>query len=161
LASTPHRRDVEIHMAVRERHLPDAPGVIKHYDLTANSPGLIALAQSCDLFALPTRADCSPWAIIEAQAAGMPCVSTRVGAIHDMIAHGETGFLAPVEMHGPLGERRAEIDEAAVFAALDRLVSDAALRARMGEAARERMLRHFDARKNTLALIELMARLAR
>jgi glycosyltransferase involved in cell wall biosynthesis len=161
LSSTPYRRDVEIHMAVRERHLPDAPGVIKHHHLTANSPGLIALAQSCDLFALPTRADCSPWAVIEAQSAGLPCVSTRVGAIHDMIAHGETGFLAPVEMHGPLGKRRAEIDEGAVFGALDRLVSDAGLRVRMGEAARARMLERFDARRNTLALIELMMELRR
>ena len=160
LATTPHRRDVELHMAVKERGLPDAPNLFKHYGLTANSPGLVELAQRCDLFALPTRADCSPWAIIEAQAAGLPGVSTRVGAIHDMLVHGETGLLADVSVRGPRGRREAQVDESQVFAALDRLVSDGALRARMGEAARSRVLARYDARKNTLRLLEIMRRIA-
>ncbi|MET0340703.1 MAG: glycosyltransferase family 4 protein [Polyangiales bacterium] len=160
MRASPHRRDVELHMAVKERALPDAPGVFKHYGLTANSQGLVALAQRCDLFALPTRADCSPWAVLEAQAAGLPGVSTRVGAIHDMLVHGETGLLADVTLRGAPGSRVAEVDEAQVFAALDRLVEDEALRARMGAAARARVLARYDARVNTLRLLDVMRKLA-
>lgn len=157
---TKHRKHVEIHMILKQADVPDAPGVIKHFGMTANSSDLIRLAQGCDLFALPTRADCSPWAIIEAQAVGLPGVSTRVGAIHDLLLEQQTGFLAPVEIAVEGAQREATVDEAELFSALDRLVEDQATRERMGRAAREHVLTHFNARKNTLRLVELMLQLA-
>jgi glycosyltransferase involved in cell wall biosynthesis len=147
IRTTRHRGDVEIHMASKEP-VPDVPGIVPHYGLTANSPGLIRLTQSCDLFALPTRADCSPWVVVEAQSVGLPGVSTRVGAIHELVADGETGLLAPAN------------DEAALFERLDRLVEDESLRARMSASARARSVERFDIRKNAAQLVELMREIA-
>ncbi|MEP7345315.1 MAG: glycosyltransferase family 4 protein, partial [Gemmatimonadaceae bacterium] len=130
---TRHRAKVQIHMASKTP-VPDVPGVVGHYGLTANSPGLVQLTQSCDLFALPTRADCSPWVIVEAQAAGLPGVSTRVGAIHELVVDGETGLLAPAG------------DEDGFFDRMDQLVEDDGMRKRMSEAARERAVTRFDLR---------------
>jgi glycosyltransferase involved in cell wall biosynthesis len=143
IESTRHRGKVEIHMASKEP-VPEVPGVVPHYGLTPNSPGLVRLAQQCDLFAFPTRADCSPWVLIEAQAAGLPGVSTRLGAIHEIVEDAVTGFLAPPD------------DEVALFECLDHLVEDEGLRARMSTAARERMLAHFDLRRNATRLVDMM-----
>lgn len=160
LKSTKHRKHVEIHMVLKQKGVPDSPEVVQHYGMTANSPELIRLAQRCDLFVLPTRADCSPWALIEAQAVGLPGVATHVGAIHEILLDQQTGFLAPVETALQGGRRRPLVDESTLFAALDRLVEDRPLRERMGLAARARVLSLFNSRKNTPQLIELMRQLS-
>ena len=81
----------------------------------------------------------------EAQAMGLPVVSYAVGGIPEAVAHGETGFLA------------AEGERAMLFAHLVRLLRDAGLRARMGEAGRRRAERLFDLRSATRELERLYA----
>ncbi len=81
----------------------------------------------------------------EAQAMALPVVSCAVGGIPEAVAHGETGLLAP------------EGDEAMLFAHLVRLLRDAALRARIGEAGRRRAEQLFDQRTQTRALERLYA----
>lgn len=66
-----------------------------HTDLTPDSPALAELVTSCRLMVFPTRADCSPNAILEASAAGLPVVATAVGGISDMIDDRVTGSLMP------------------------------------------------------------------
>jgi glycosyltransferase involved in cell wall biosynthesis len=63
----------------------------------------------------------------EAAAAGLPAVGTRIGAVPEIVQHGATGLLV------------APDDPRALADALRRLVNDAALRARMGGAARARI----------------------
>ena len=60
----------------------------------------------------------------EAMAYGRPVVATAVGGLVDAIEDGETGLLVPPG------------DAAALRAALERLLGDADLRARLGIAAR-------------------------
>jgi glycosyltransferase involved in cell wall biosynthesis len=62
----------------------------------------------------------------EAMSCGKPVIGTNHGGHPDMILDGETGFLVPPG------------DVAALASAMQRLCVDADLRARMGEAARER-----------------------
>lgn len=73
-----------------------------------------------------------PVAIAEAMALGKPIVATRVGGIGEMITDGEQGFLVESE------------DEHALVEKLVTLLSDSALRKRMGmkgyETARQRWL---------------------
>jgi glycosyltransferase involved in cell wall biosynthesis len=70
--------------------------------------------------------------ILEAMSAGVPVVSTDVGAIREALQHGANGFLvAPGD--------KAELERSVL-----RLVDDPALRARMGAASRERAVREFD-----------------
>ena len=58
-----------------------------------------------DLFVFPTRYDYSPYAVIEAMSAGVPVISTRVGAIPEMIEDGQSGFLIAADEIEPLVDR--------------------------------------------------------
>ena len=68
---------------------------------------------------------------LEAMACGVPVIGSRVGGIAFTVADGETGFLVPPR------------DPEALCARLDRLLGAPALRARMGQAGRARVLRAF------------------
>lgn len=83
------------------------------------------------IFVLPSRSESFGIANLEAMAAGLAVVSTRVGAIPEYIDHGVHGLLVPPG------------DAPALSAALRLLLTDAALRARCGAAAQERA-RDFD-----------------
>jgi len=71
-------------------------------------------------------------ALLEAMASGLPVIASNSGGIPE--AAGDTGFLVP------------ERDEASLAARLVDVLSDAALRERMGAAARQRVTAHFDLR---------------
>jgi D-inositol-3-phosphate glycosyltransferase len=64
-------------------------------------------------------------------AAGRPVVASAVGGLLDLVADGETGLLVPPR------------NVPALRAALERLLGDAELRRRLGEAGRERICEHF------------------
>lgn len=85
--------------------------------------------KSAGIFALSSDFEGMPNALMEAMAAGLPCVSTDcpIGGPGELIRNGETGFLVPV---GETGE----------FAnALKELLSDGRLRCRMGACAQNAM----------------------
>jgi glycosyltransferase involved in cell wall biosynthesis len=122
-----------------------SPGVRVHRGLRANSPELLRLYAECDAFVLPTRADCLPLVCLEALAAGLPLVATKVGGIPDCVREGETGHL--VEMD----------DAAALGDVLLGLAADPARRERMSSAARAEAERRYDARKTARDLFEFVA----
>jgi glycosyltransferase involved in cell wall biosynthesis len=72
-----------------------------------------------------------PKSALEAMASGKPLVATDMPGCREAVVHGETGFLVPPR------------DPAALAAALERLISDAGLRARFGAAARRRAEQSF------------------
>ena len=53
--------------------------------------------------------DTLPTVIVEAMAAGLPVVSTRLAAIPEMVGHGTTGLLVEEKQPGPLAGAMAEI----------------------------------------------------
>ena len=73
-----------------------------------------------DVFVQPTYEDCFPLTILEAMQHALPVVSTDEGAVPDMVADGENGFVC----------RRKDAEGLAQ--ALERLLQDEALRHRMG-----------------------------
>lgn len=70
-------------------------------------------------------------AIADAMAAGVACIAGEAGGTAELICDGQSGFLVD------------GLDQAGIDHALARLLSDAALRQRMGKAARARALTHF------------------
>jgi len=49
----------------------------------------------------PTRSDCSPIVFCEANAFGLPAVTTNVGGIQDIVTDGKNGFMLPLSARGP------------------------------------------------------------
>lgn len=84
-----------------------------------------------DVFVQPTYEDCFPLTILEAMQHGLPVVSTDEGAVPDMVADGENGFVC----------RRKDAEGLAQ--ALERLLQDEALRHRMGAEGYRRYKENF------------------
>lgn len=82
-------------------------------------PNLLA---GFDIFALATREEASGTVFIEAGAAALPVVGTKVDGVPEMVRDGINGFLVPLD------------DRAAFTAALKQLIDDPALRRTMGQA---------------------------
>jgi glycosyltransferase involved in cell wall biosynthesis len=102
-----------------------------------------AALNAADIFALPSRTEASPNAVIEAMAAGLPVVATAVGGVPELVAHGETGLLVPVE------------DAAAFARALLQLMDDPAAAERMGVTARRRAVERHSFDRMTRAFEQL------
>ncbi len=85
----------------------------------------------------------------EAQAMGLPVASFDGGPIPEVVAHGETGFLAP--------ERNWEV----LAGYISRVLRDENLRRRMGERGVDRVREKFDLRERTSALEEIYASVLR
>jgi sugar transferase (PEP-CTERM/EpsH1 system associated) len=91
--------------------------------------------QLMDVFALPSRAEGLPLAILEAWAAGLPVVATRVGGVPRLVEDGRTGLLIDSG------------DGDALAAALGRLLEDRNLARRIADAGRDRAVADFDTRR--------------
>jgi glycosyltransferase involved in cell wall biosynthesis len=100
-----------------------------------------------DVFVLPSRGENLPIAILEAMAAALPVVATRVGGVPEVVVDGETGLLVEPE------------DAAELAEALDRVASDEAFRQRLGQAGATRIVEHFDARSTARQMVELYRKL--
>ena len=101
-----------------------------------------------DIFVLASRItengdrDGLPNVLLEAQSQALPCISTRVSAIPELIIDGETGLLVPQE------------DPAAMTQALKKLISDPALRYRLGQAGFTRVRETFSHEVGIARLVE-------
>jgi glycosyltransferase involved in cell wall biosynthesis len=82
------------------------------------------LLASADAFVLPSYAEGLPMALLESMAWGLPVISTTVGSIPEHVSDGVQGLLV----------QPGDVSELA--GAIERIVMDDALRARMGELAR-------------------------
>jgi glycosyltransferase involved in cell wall biosynthesis len=98
-----------------------------------------------DVFALPSRSEGSPLALAEAMLAELPCVATSVGSVPEAITTEHDGLLVPKD------------DPGALAAALTRLRDDAALRTRLGAAARVSALARSTAATMTAAYEQVWA----
>ena len=103
---------------------------------------------------LPSRvasdgdAEGCPVAVLEAQVAGLPVVSTRHAGIPEVVQNGTTAFLAE------------EGDVKALAKGLERLLCNAELAGRMGDAASRYARARFTVQQHTNAVSELLKRTA-
>lgn len=99
--------------------------------------------KECDIFVLPTYFEGQPVSVLEAMAASCAVVASEVGGIPMMITGEENGiFVKP---------RNTE----SLLAALDRVLSDAALCERLGRAAYEKVKQEFSLEENMKRLLQI------
>lgn len=113
-------------------------GVHQHVQFAGTVPDAAHLLPAFDIYAIASTKEGLPFALIEAMQAGLPIVTTRVGAIPEAITHETTGLLVEPKRAG---------DMAGYFLRLKR---DAPLRKRLGAAARETARQRFTARAMAL-----------
>ncbi len=134
--------------------------------LEAETRRLVAELELDDAVTLPGRTDIRDWleradvfvhtsrwegfgiVLLEAMLAGLPVVATRVSAVPEVVADGETGLLVDPG------------DDQGLAAALGALLSDRTRAARLGEAGLERARNEFSVARmteRTLAVYEDVA----
>jgi len=120
----------------------ESRGVAAAFSFLGHRDDVPALLSAADIFALPSRSEAFPNAVLEAMAAGLPIVASGVGGILELVDDGRTGLLADAGDPRALAER------------ITALMADPALAAALGAAARieaasrysfDRMVASFDA----------------
>ena len=97
-------------------------GLAKRVHLMGSRNDVPNLLAGFDLFALATEQEASGTVFVEAAAAGLAVVGTNVDGVPEMMENGVTGLLVPLH------------DQAALTAALKKLIEDPDLRLQMGHA---------------------------
>lgn len=120
------------------------PGVIWLEQMVSN-PEKIELYSNAAVFCCPSIYE--PFGIInlEAMACETAVVASSVGGMKEVIVHGETGYLVPLEQ---MNESPFEATQTEVFARdlamrVNELMADGTLRERMGRAGRKRVEENF------------------
>jgi glycosyltransferase involved in cell wall biosynthesis len=84
-----------------------------------------------DIVLLTSNNEGTPVSLIEAQSAGKPVVSTDVGGVEDIVSHGSSGYITPVN------------DVKGFSAYVVELIRDEGLRKSMGKAGHTNVIRKF------------------
>ena len=136
---------------VTNESIPGAEGIANfhvHRGLKAGTPELLALFRIANIFVLPTLGDCFSLVIMEAMAMRLPVVTTRVGALSEILIDGETGLFIPPNSPEKLTEAICELGK------------DPVRRRKMGNAGRRHAEQHFDGAKSYSKLIALIKSVA-
>lgn len=106
---------------------PIPAGVRLIRGVRTHTPEWADVWRSADVFVMPTRNEAFGLVYQEAAAAGLPAIGSRLNAVPEIIAEGETGILVTPG------------DRAQLVAAMDALADSPDSRHRMGQAARHRI----------------------
>ena len=120
----------------------DLEQLVNRYHLSdrVKMPGfcddIFSMLSTAHLFVLPSLHESSPNALIEAMGVGLPCIASSVGGVLDLVDHQENGLLIPPRASGALAE------------AINSLLTDRELAARLGKNARLRIEEMFDSNRS-------------
>ena len=114
---------------IKERRLE------KHVFLAGFRPDILSVHKGFDIFVMSSVTEGLGTSLLDAMACGKPVVATTAGGIPEVVADGETGLLVPPR------------DDAALAAAIIRLLKDSPLRAAMGAAGERRVRERFSSER--------------
>jgi glycosyltransferase involved in cell wall biosynthesis len=122
-------------------------GLEQHVVITGFQEDIRPFISVSDCIALTSQAEAFPLSIIEGMAMGKPVISSEVGGTPEQIEHGQTGFLY----------KPGNTEQLAKYL---EIMSDPALRTRMGERARHAACDMFSLRKMILEYDRTIAQTA-
>jgi colanic acid/amylovoran biosynthesis glycosyltransferase len=131
--------------ALREqaRRLENANLVV--FEGAVNQDNIRPLYEAAEIFCLPSLAEGIPVVLMEAMAMEIPCVTTHITGIPELIRSGTEGLLvAPSDLDG-------------LVRALETLMDDAVLRECLARAGRARILKDYDLGRNVERLAAIFA----
>jgi glycosyltransferase involved in cell wall biosynthesis len=105
--------------------------LLKAVALVGNQADVVPYLRAMDVFLLTSLREQMPLTILEAMAVGIPVIASSVGEIPQIITHDLDGFV----------HHKQELPQVFVHSLIALLSSDR--RKRMGEAAREKIIEHF------------------
>jgi glycosyltransferase involved in cell wall biosynthesis len=103
------------------RRLAESRGLAERIALVGQRSDVTDILPAFDVFAMTSRYEGLPCAIVEAMRCGLPVVATAVNSVPDLVVPGETGILVPPEAPHQVAE------------AVDRLLEDPFLAARLAD----------------------------
>lgn len=149
------RPDLVWHLAIAGRDQGSGPellqfaeshGMGSHFHLLGHRSDTEDILAAADIFAMSSLHEGMPLAIMEAMFAGKAVISSTAGGVREMISDGTDGLLTPVG------------DVEAIAAGLERLLTDASLRERLGSSGHARAQRQFGIDAMMDAYVELYGR---
>ena len=108
---------------------------------------LVSIYRHGNIFIFPSRHEGMPNAVLEAMASGLPVVASRIAGNEELVVHGKTGFLFPVDQPETLTDF------------IQKLITNPSLRKRMGTAARERVEEKYTWKRTAEAYLEIARQL--
>jgi len=114
--------------------------------------GLVAQDQVCkilaraNLFVLPSFAEGVPVSLMEAMSMEIPCLSTYVGGIPELIRSGEDGILIPPG------------DASLLASTIEDLIENPGLRSRLAKAGRRKIIEEYNLQTSTEKLVSIFER---
>ncbi len=115
----------------RLHHQADRLGVGKRVVFAGHRNDVPAMLAAMDVVASPSRTEGHPFSVLEAMAAKVPVVGTRVGGIPEALGHGQAGVVVPPDDVRALSREIASLLESPTRCAT------------LGLAGRRRVLAHF------------------
>jgi glycosyltransferase involved in cell wall biosynthesis len=135
-------------IALGERGTPESHGRSElRFVHDVPAADMATYLQAADAYLHPSRADTFPVSVLEALACGTPVIATAVGGIPEQVEDGRTGLLVPLR------------GAAALARAIERLLGDELLGARLGAAGADEARARFDVRDQVSAYLDWYAEL--
>lgn len=119
-------------------------GLSGSISLLGRSDNIAHNLANADVFVLSSRSEGLPIALLEAMSAGLPCISTKVEGVDEVIVEGVHGLTVPIENPDALSQ------------AILQLLRDPETRKRMGAAARLRVSEFYTVDRMCGQYLELM-----
>jgi len=111
-------------------------------------PQVLRFMRAADVMLFTSRAEGLPNVVMEAMAAGLPVVSTRVGGVPEILRDGETGRLVPPDAAEAMASAVADV------------LADPSAASAMAQRAEGFIRAHFNVDRNAPVLAQVLARLA-
>ena len=140
------RIDTENHSAISEKDLQRWQHE-RDIEWWGHRDNIVEILQKSTIACLPSYREGMPKFLLEAASTGLPIVTTDVPGCREVVMNGENGYLVP--------PRNPE----ALASAIKKLLSDKALRQKMGEKGRALVEREFDIGKIVEQTISLYQRI--